>query len=219
MIRTYYEDKTSEARYTKIQKQYKNLTTDNSLRPQFEALENINQDIVGWIQLKGTSLNYPILQGKTNHDYLRKDFEREHSRKGSIFMDYRNHLETPDRNTIIYGHHMGDNTMFDVLEKYLNQSFYDQHPSIQYDTKYGKYQLDVVSAYLTTTKNNYIQTQFKSQQDYTQFLNKTMQSSKIKTATQLNSNDKIVTLSTCEDAYNETAGRIVVVCKLVKQDK
>ena len=59
-------------------------------------------------------------------------------------MDYRNSVKTPNSNTIIYGHHMGDNTMFDVLEKYLKQSYFDQHQNIQYDTKYGKYQLQVL---------------------------------------------------------------------------
>lgn len=85
----------------------------------------INKDIVGWIKLSGTSLNYPVLQGKTNHDYLNLDFEREHRRKGSIFMDFRNELKNLNHNTILYGHHVGDNTMFDVLEDYLKQSFYE----------------------------------------------------------------------------------------------
>ena len=61
-----------------------------------------------------------------------------------VFYGLSKFCKTPNSNTIIYGHHMGDNTMFDVLEKYLKQSYFDQHQNIQYDTKYGKYQLQVL---------------------------------------------------------------------------
>ena len=59
-------------------------------------------------------------------------------------MDYRNSLNPLDKNTVIYGHHIGDQTMFDVLDDYLKQSFYDKHKSIHFDTKYGKYQLQIL---------------------------------------------------------------------------
>lgn len=218
LFKTYFEDKASAKRYENLQQQFKSesMSNKNEVRPQFSKLESINKDIVGWIQLNGTSLNYPILQGKTNHDYLRKDFDQEKTRKGSIFMDYRNSIKTPNANTIIYGHHMGDNTMFDVLEKYLKQSYFDQHKDIQYDTKYGKYQLEVFSAYRTTTKDNYIQTDFKTPFEFQQFINNTKNKSEIQSKVQINAQDKLVTLSTCEDAYNQTSGRIVVVAKLVK---
>ena len=86
------------------------------VRPQFESLEKINKRHCWMDKIIRTSLNYPVLQGKTNHDYLNLDFEREHRRKGSIFMDFRNELKNLNHNTIIYGHHVGDNTMFDVLK-------------------------------------------------------------------------------------------------------
>ncbi|PTG27399.1 class B sortase [Staphylococcus capitis] len=218
LFKTYLEDKASAKRYKNLQQQFKSesLSNENEVRPQFSKLESINKDIVGWIQLKGTSLNYPVLQGKTNHDYLREDFDHEKTRKGSIFMDYRNSVKTPNSNTIIYGHHMGDNTMFDVLEKYLKQSYFDQHQDIQYDTKYGKYLLQVFSAYRTTTKDNYIQTDFKTPSEFQHFIDNTKKKSEIQTKVQITNQDKIVTLSTCEDAYNQTSGRIVVVAKLVK---
>ena len=218
LFKTYFEDKASAKRYENLQQQFKSesMSNKNEVRPQFSKLESFIKAIVGWIQLNGTSLNYPVLQGKTNHDYLRKDFDHEKTRKGSIFMDYRNSIKTPNANTIIYGHHMGDNTMFDVLEKYLKQSYFDQHKDIQYDTKYGKYQLEVFSAYRTTTKDNYIQTDFKTPSEFQQFINNTKNKSEIQSKVQINAQDKVVTLSTCEDAYNQTSGRIVVVAKLVK---
>ncbi|ARJ08006.1 class B sortase [Staphylococcus lugdunensis] len=209
-------DKQAEERYKNLQQNYTTQSANNEVRPQFTQLEQVNKDIVGWIHLSDSTLNYPVLQAKDNKTYLQHDFEHEASRKGSIFMDYRNAITQPDLNTVIYGHHVGDNTMFDVLEKYLKQSFYDKHKSIQFDTKYHKYRLEVLSAYQTTTKDNYIQTYFKTQQAYDKFLKETMRKSVINTTTEVSAKDKIVTLSTCEDAYSQTSGRIVVVTKLVE---
>lgn len=218
IIKIYVQDKDEQESYAKIQKKFKTLSNEHqsSVRPQFESLEKINKDIVGWIQLEGTSLNYPILQGKTNHEYLNLDFEREQRRKGSIFMDYRNSLNPLDKNTVIYGHHIGDQTMFDVLDDYLKQSFYDKHKSIHFDTKYGKYQLQIFSAFKTTSNDNYIQTTFDNDEQFKAFLLKTKKRSLIKTNVEVNEGDKIVTLSTCEDAFRQTAGRIAVVAKLTK---
>ncbi|CAM4126989.1 SrtB family sortase [Staphylococcus schweitzeri] len=218
IVQTYIEDKQERANYEKIQQKFQTLATKHqaSIRPQFEELEKINKDIVGWIKLPGTSLNYPVLQGKTNHDYLNLDFEREHRRKGSIFMDFRNTLQTLNYNTILYGHHVGDNTMFDVLEDYLKQPFFEKHKTIEFDNKYGKYQLQVFSAYKTTTKDNYIRTTFDNEQDYQRFLDETKRKSVIKSDVNISVKDKIMTLSTCEDAYSETAKRIVVVAKIIK---
>ena len=191
IIKIYVQDKDEQESYAKIQKKFKTIS-------------------------KGTSLNYPILQGKTNHEYLNLDFEREQRRKGSIFMDYRNSLNPLDKNTVIYGHHIGDQTMFDVLDDYLKQSFYDKHKSIHFDTKYGKYQLQIFSAFKTTSNDNYIQTTFDNDEQFKAFLIKTKKRSLIKTNVDVNEGDKIVTLSTCEDAFRQTAGRIAVIAKLTK---
>ena len=76
--------------------------------------------------------------------------------------------------------------------------------------------MEVFSAYRTTTKDNYIQTDFKTPSEFQQFINNTKNKSEIQSTVQINAQDKVVTLSTCEDAYNQTSGRIVVVAKLVK---
>src|SRR5699024_2236810 len=193
------EDKKTEERYVSLQQKYTQVSSNKTVRPQFKQLDAVNPDIIGWIHLDATTLNYPILQSKDNEDYLKKDFENQYSRKGSIFMDYRNSPKHEKMNTVIYGHHVGDDTMFDTVEKYLDQSFYDQHKTMQYDTKYGKYQLEVISAYETTTEDDYIQTDFSSSKQYEKFLEETLKKSEISTTIEINKNDKIVTLSTCED--------------------
>lgn len=210
------QNKETEKRYEALQQQYTTTTDDHKIRPQFEKLKTINKDIIGWINLEGTTLNYPILQSKDNKDYLQQDFEKQYTRKGSIFMDYRNDPMHTKKNTIIYGHNVGDGTMFDTIEQYLDQTYYDQHKTIQYDTKHGKYNLEIISAYETTTDDNYIQTDFKTDKQYEKFLENTMKKSQIATTTTINKNDKIITLSTCEDPYSQSKGRKVVVAKLVE---
>lgn len=215
MYRTYADNKQAEENYKKLQAQYTTKDENNRVRPQFEALEKVNKDINGWIHIDGTAVNYPILKSADNKDYLARDFEKQKSKKGSIFMDYRNDDKNLSKNTVIYGHHVGDGTMFDTLEKYLEQDFYDKHKQIEFDTRYGKYKLEVLSAYRTTARNDYIQTTFKSNAEYDAFLEKTVKSSEIKTDTQVRASDHIVTLSTCEDPFSQTEERIAVVAKLV----
>lgn len=201
------------------EKQYEVLQTDfkkKGVRPQFEALAEINSDIHGWIRLEGTSLNYPVLQSRNNQDYLEHNFKKQRTKKGSIFVDYRNNLQDLSQNTVLYGHSVGDQTMFDELHQYLNQTFYDDHQMIEFDTKYHQYALKVFSAYSTDAHDNYIQTSFNNEHEYEQFLKTTKKKSKIKTNISVNSQDKIMTLSTCEDAFSRSGKRVVVVGKLIE---
>jgi len=82
----------------------------------FEKLLEINEDVVGWIMIEGTNINYPILQSYDNNYYLRRDINRHISKSGSIYMDYRNDGFS-DKNTVLYGHNMKNGTMFAELEK------------------------------------------------------------------------------------------------------
>lgn len=201
------------------EKQYEVLQTDykkKGVRPQFEALAEVNSDIHGWIRLEGTSLNYPVLQSRDNEDYLEYNFKKQKTKKGSIFVDYRNNLQDLSQNTVLYGHSVGDQTMFDDLHQYLDQTFYDAHQTIEFDTKYHQYALKVFSAYSTDAHDNYIQTNFNNVHEYEQFLKETKNKSKIKTDISVHPQDKIMTLSTCEDAFSRSDKRVVVVGKLIE---
>lgn len=201
------------------EEQYEVLQTDykkNGVRPQFETLAKINPDIHGWIHLEGTNLNYPVLQSKDNQDYLNHNFKKQKTKKGSIFVDYRNNLLDLSQNTVLYGHSVGDQTMFDDLHQYLNQTFYDNHQTIAFDTKYHQYEIKVLSAFSTDTHDNYIQTDFRNEHEYKQFIKETKNKSKIKTDISVKPQDKIITLSTCEDAFSRSDKRIVVVGKLIE---
>ena len=103
---------------------------DDTVWPEvdFAALREINPDIVAWIYIEGTKINYPIVQGEENSYYLKHLFSGEWNGSGCIFLDFRNDASFADRHSIIYGHHMKNGTMFTDLDKYKKQEFFDEHP-------------------------------------------------------------------------------------------
>ena len=96
----------------------------------FEGLLKINDDLVGWIYIDGTNVDYPIVHGPDNNFYLYKMFDGNYNRSGSIFMDGANSADFSDKHTLIHGHHMKNDTMFSGLPKYKDQQFYAQHPVV-----------------------------------------------------------------------------------------
>ena len=93
----------------------------------FSSLQAINPEIIGWINGKGTRIDYPVLQTDNNDYYLRHMYNREYSLNGAIFMDCRCSKDFSDKNTVIYGHNMRNGAMLEDLEKYKEQVFYDSN--------------------------------------------------------------------------------------------
>lgn len=120
----------------------------------FEELARINPDIVGWICIEGTNINYPIVQGDDNDHYLNHLFDGQRNRAGSIFLDYRCAPDFTDRHSIIYGHHLKDRTMFTNLMRYKKQAFYDEHSVILLVTPDAYYQIRVFSGYVSDNRAN-----------------------------------------------------------------
>lgn len=191
--------------------------TYGEFRSQFHDLHKINEDIVGWITIKDTKIDYPILQAEDNDYYLNRNYKREDTPAGSIFMDYRNNVGESNRNTIIYGHRMKDGTMFNALTKYLEDDFFEDHKTVSYDTMYGSYDAEVFAAYYTTTEFDYIQTEFASDMDYAVFLDEVRGKSEINPDFDISPDDDIVTLSTCDYTLDPDEGRIVVHAKIVNK--
>lgn len=108
-------------------------TVDDSLS--FEELQAVNPEIIGWLTVDGTHIDYPFTQGKDNHQYINTNVEGEYSLAGSIFLDYRNQKDFSDFNSILYGHHMAENAMFGDLADFKDQEFFDGH-------RYGKLYFD-----------------------------------------------------------------------------
>ncbi|MFJ6263472.1 class B sortase [Lysinibacillus xylanilyticus] len=193
------------------------LSTPFTIRPQFNDLLSVNNNIVGWISTDGTKLNNPILQAENNDFYLNHNFKDRESRAGSVFMDYRNDVQDINRNTILYGHAMKNNTMFGNLKNYLNQQYVDEHPIIYLDTLYESYDVEVFAAYETTIDFYYIETEFKSNDAFLKFLDEIQAHSAIEMNVEIGPEDKILTLSTCKDSVMSDDHRFVVQGKLVKR--
>ncbi|WP_373316066.1 class B sortase [Siminovitchia terrae] len=191
---------------------------EGEIRPQFNKLLQINPDMIGWITVDDTMVNYPILQADTNEYYLYRNYKKEDSRAGSIFMDYRNDVTAHDRNTIVYGHSMKDGSMFNQLKKFLDKDFFESHQTIYYDTLYGAYDAKVFAVYHTTTDFDYIQTEFDSDEEYAALLQKMMDESVHWTDVELQADDQILTLSTCDYLLDPDKGRFVVQAKLVPRN-
>ncbi|MEK4026919.1 class B sortase [Sporosarcina sp. FSL W7-1283] len=188
-----------------------------TMRPQFEELHAVNEQIVGWLSVEGTKLNNPILQSEDNDFYLNRNFKGEYSRAGSVFMDYRNDVTDMSRNTVIYGHAMRNDTMFGSLKKFGKQSYADAHPVIYMDTLYDGYDIEVFAAYETTIDFYYIETNFKTDEDFMHYLEEVESRSLIEMPVEVNRDDQIVTLSTCNNSVNSKDKRYVVQGKLVKR--
>lgn len=180
----------------------------------FESLLQINGDTAGWITIPDTNIDYPVVRGEDNDYYLNHSFDRKKNAAGSIFMDYRNDASEFGRNTILYGHHMRDGSMFKHLVKYLDGGFFQDHDRIVFDGLLLKGQWQVFSVYVTDTSFNYIQTDFATDEEYNRFLKAIVEKSVHRPANlTLTVRDKILTLSTCSYEFDDA--RLVVHAKLL----
>lgn len=190
----------------------------SEIRPEFNELLESNADVAGWITVEGTKIDYPILQATDNVTYLDRNFYKDDSIAGSIFLDYRNDFSTLDLNTIIYGHRMKDGTMFQHLTKFEDEEFFDEHRIVGLETLYDSYEAEIFSVYLTTTDFDYIQTDFSSKEDYANLLTDIKEKSMFDSTIEVNKNDQIITLSTCDYTLDPDEGRLVVHAKLIEKD-
>lgn len=194
--------------YNKADTVYNNIAVE---KEEGKKLEDINEDYQGWIKVKNTNINYPILQAKDNDYYLDKDINKQNLDSGSIFMHYLNN-EFNSKNTIIFGHNMKNGTMFGELKKYKDESFFRDNNYIEIETKDGdKIKYKVFSAYIASSDENYLQTQFETNEQFREYLERAEIRSMYKTDISLSEKDKIITLSTC--SYEKEDARLVVHAK------
>lgn len=178
-------------------------------------LKEKNSDTVGWINVNNTNINYPFVQTKDNSYYLNHSFDKKYNEAGWVFLDYRNNNDLNNKNTILYAHSRLDKTMFGSLSKVLKSSWYNNKDNhiirLSTDTENTLWQ--IFSVYKIPEESYYITTNFNNNEEYNKFLNTIKQRSIHNFNTNLDTNDKILTLSTC---YSDTE-RTVVHAKLIKR--
>ena len=191
----------------------------NLIREEKEESDNLfekNIDYRGWIKIDNTNINYPILQGQDNEEYLYKDINNEYIVSGSIFMNYLNN-GFDDQNTVLFGHNMKNGTMFANLKKYKEEDFFYNNNDIEIELSNGQYlKYKVFSVYITDINDNYTKTSFEDKDEYKEFLER-INKSIYKSDISVNENDKIITLSTCSYEFDDA--RLVVTGKLIDKEQ
>lgn len=192
----------------------------NLIREEKEESDNLfekNIDYRGWIKIDNTNINYPILQGQDNEEYLYKDINNEYIVSGSIFMNYLNN-GFDDQNTVLFGHNMKNGTMFANLKKYKEEGFFYNNNDIEIELSNGQYlKYKVFSVYITDINDNYTKTSFEDKDEYKEFLERIKNKSIYKSDISVNENDKIITLSTCSYEFDDA--RLVVTGKLIDKEQ
>ena len=185
-------------------------------RAKYQALFDENDDFVGWIAIEGTNINYPVMQTPNNPDfYLKHDFNKEFSNYGVPYIDEGCAVGISN-NLTIYGHHMNNGSMFCDLEQYGDKSFFEEHPTIRFDTlsSLGEYQ--VICAFRFNTNHEYFRYNEyanMNEEEFSEFVDQCMARRLYDTGECAEYGDELITLSTCEYTYQN--GRFVVVAKRI----
>lgn len=192
----------------------------SDLQVDWDALRAINPDIVAWIYVPDTKINYPVVQTDNNETYLHTSFSGETGwlgSAGSIFLDYRNDPQLLDRNSAIYGHYMNDGSMFGTFSSMTNDDSFNQHRDIFLLTPQGNYHLKTFSCILTTGDDTLVHTTFASDEEYRAYVQDLFDRSAVnQIGYQLDVDDvnQSFMFSTCE--YSQTNGRAVICAAVVE---
>ncbi|WP_407269433.1 class B sortase [Radiobacillus sp. PE A8.2] len=186
-------------------------TNDN--KDKFKELLRINDDIIGWITIPNTTIDYPVVQGTDNDFYLKHNVRKQENKAGSIFLDFRNKTNELSKNTIIYGHYMKNKTMFYDLVKYKDQQFYNDNRIIHFSTLQEDMEWEIFSVYETDISFNYIKESFASRDEFARFLDTINNKSMYPNDTTVSIDHNILTLSTCSYIFDNA--RLVVHAKRI----
>ncbi len=188
----------------------------------FASLWEMNDDIIGWLTIDGTKINYPVVQSEDNDYYLHKDFSKEDNRYGIPFADCRVDISLPSTNIPIYSHNMNDGQMFGELMNYESLDYYKQHPIIQFDSLYEEGKYKIVGMFIASTLpehapnfeyHNFIQAE--SDQELMDFAQEVLSRSLIVTGVDIQPGDHLVTLSTC--TYDFKEARFAIVARRIRE--
>ena len=182
----------------------------------FAALREVNPDVVGWLTLEGTTVNYPIAQGLDNTRYLRSLFSGGQGKAGTPFLDLENSPDLTDSNSIIYGHNLLDGSMFSCLTEYAKQDYFDAHPAMLLLTPGGSYRVEVFAAFTASPSEAGAGTSpwrqdFDTDEDFAAWITGALGRSDIETGVAPGVEDRVLTLSTCTGGGRD---RFVVMGRL-----
>ena len=186
---------------------------------QLTELKKQNEDIVGWIEIKGTDINYPVLQTTDNEFYMTHNYKKEYSKTGSLILDKDYNWELPSTNLLIYGHNNNNKTMFQELVNYKDESYYKKHPDIKFTTVNEDAEYEIIATFYSRVyyKNEenvfryYYFINANNQKEFDNYVNECKKASIYYIDKTAKYGDQLLTLSTC--SYHTENGRFVVVTK------
>ena len=192
---------------------------------QLEELQKENEEIIGWLEIEGTNINYPVLQASDNDYYLTHNYKKEKSSTGSIFLDKDFDLINGSSNYLIYGHRSKSGLMFEDLMKYAKEDFYKEHTKVKFTTNKDDSLYEILSVfysrvYYKSEKNVFRYYYFvnaNNEQEYNDFVNNAKKVSLYDTGVTANYGEQLLKLSTCE--YSQEDGRFAIVCKKVENEQ
>lgn len=190
------------------------------LLKEYASVFMLNTDMVGWIKIPGTKVNYPVVQTPNSPNYyLKRDFYKESSRHGTVYANELANLTTPSDNVTLYGHNMNDGSMFAALHGYNEKSFYEKNPYITFDTIYEHHTYQIFAVFYTTDivgdgfpYHTFVDGNTIS---FAEFVDECKALSLYDTGVDAAYGDKLLTLSTCDKNYADDHGRFVVVAKRI----
>ena len=192
-----------------------NVVTERMLK--VKKLQEENTDIVGWIEIEDTNINYPVLQGEDNAYYLNHNYKKETSQKGSIFLTKDYDWNLPSTNLLIYGHNIMNGQMFQDLLKYADEEFYKDHPLIRFTTQNEDKEYEIISAFKSRVFYKSEQNVFRyydfvnaeNEEEYNEFVKNAKEASLYDIGKTAEYGDQLITLVTC--SYHTEDGRFVVI--------
>lgn len=186
----------------------------------WDALRAVNPNIVAWIYIPDSPVNYPVVQGQDNQEYLHKAFDGSTgwlASAGTIFLDSNNASDFSDRNSALYGHHMNDGSMFASLSDWQNNDEFNSHRDIYLLTPQGNYRLKTFAMVKTTGTDALVQTTFSSEESYRSYIQDKLDRSVVtQEGDVLGASDitQSMLFSTCE--YSQADGRAVLFAAVVE---
>ena len=215
-----HKSKKTKNSYVKIEEKINKIVeapdiNNVDLQEVLKDLYKQNKDTVGWLNVPGTNINYPVVKGNDNDYYIRHSFDKSYNKAGWIFADYRNNFDGNDINTIIYGHNRRDGSMFWTLKDTLKSSWWNNKDNhiISFITNDEIQKYQVFSVYEVEKEEYYITTDFEST-DLQEFINTIKSRSKHNFKVDVTTDDKILTLSTCS---NDNRYRTVLHAVKIKE--
>lgn len=199
-----------------------NYTSDKI--EQLEKLQKINPDIVALIQIDGTNINYPVLQGEDNSFYMTHNYKKEYSKDGSLFLDKNYDWNLPSSNLLIYGHNnIGSTEMFASLVNYKEENYYKEHKKIRFTTNKEEAEYEIISVFLSRVYYKSEKDVFRyyyfinaeNEKEFNDYVQNSKKASIYNIDLTAEYGDQLLTLSTCE--YSQKDGRLAVVAKKMEK--